>query len=55
MFNDFEDQLMELAEMLLEEYDLEELLEKLDLTPEEALTKLVLDGHIDEEVLSRLA
>ena len=54
MHNDYEDQVLARMNELLDEYTIETLLEQADLTEAEALTKLILEGHIDESQLPSL-
>lgn len=55
MFGDYEDQLREKLEKLLETFTLDDLIEVAGLTEVDVLTKLILDGHIDEQALTPTA
>jgi hypothetical protein len=51
MFGDYEDELLEKMEKLTETVDIHTIFMLVDMTEAEALTKLIMDGHIDEEDL----
>jgi hypothetical protein len=53
MFGDWEEKLLEVMENALNDETLEDILERLDLTPADVLVKLIMDGHILEEDVTR--
>ena len=54
MFGDYEDELKERIEELVQRYGLDYLLESLELSDTDVLVKLILDGHVDEKELLHL-
>ena len=55
MFGDYEDELLEKVQLLMDTLGIETVLDTLDMSPAEAIVKLIMEGHIDEENLPRVA